>query len=451
MTRRFFVRVVRGLEWIAAAEIEALPGTHVTRTEHRVVHFEARGDPLRLRSLSIVDDLFVTCAELDGLDHTRQSLERLERALGKVPTVEALRLAAAVRHCPSIPRAFFEVVASFLGRRNYNRFEIENAAGRALARHVRATYCTRRDGKPPRADLSFRLHLVGRQALLGLRLFERPLHRRDFKLASRTGSLHPPVAAAMVALAGLQAGTTLTDPFCGVGTIVIEALRRRGDSEAVGLDINDKSVRNTRENAVRAGVAVLAVCGDAGLMPFAAASFQCCVSNLPWQRQIQPSGSFAQHGTKFWSELGRILTPHARAVILTAQPPSAEDLYLAGLVSALAQPVNISGYWATIHVLLRPERTAFTFEPANALGKSLKHWYGHPSRRVDRQSVGQWRARFTAEEASEILAVAGDVQRYLYPNDLPTLHQPVERVGEPPAANSPANAPPFARGRFWSE
>jgi 23S rRNA G2445 N2-methylase RlmL len=49
----------------------------------------------------------------------------------------------------------------------------------------------------------------GAHATIGLRIADRPLHRRAYKRATVAGTLHTPLAAAMVRLAG--AGTLLAE------------------------------------------------------------------------------------------------------------------------------------------------------------------------------------------------------------------------------------------------
>lgn len=50
-----------------------------------------------------------------------------------------------------------------------------------------------------------------------------PLHRRGYRLATGKAPLRPTLAAALLAAAGWRPGEPLLDPFCGSGTIAIEA------------------------------------------------------------------------------------------------------------------------------------------------------------------------------------------------------------------------------------
>ena len=67
----------------------------------------------------------------------------------------------------------------------------------------------------------------------------KPVERRIF-------AMPPRLARIMVNLAGCTPGKTLLDPFCGVGTILQEALLSR--ARVVGVDLNSWCVKAAREN-----------------------------------------------------------------------------------------------------------------------------------------------------------------------------------------------------------
>lgn len=71
--------------------------------------------------------------------------------------------------------------------------------------------------------------------------YNRP--HRDMK----TGLLPPKLARMMVNIAGVQQGATLLDPFCGLGTILQEALLL-GFTNVRGSDIEKKNAKATKEN-----------------------------------------------------------------------------------------------------------------------------------------------------------------------------------------------------------
>jgi hypothetical protein len=270
-----FVRCLAGTEWIAAAELTAGPGASIERVRHREVRFSVPpGTDDELLDLRTVDDVFATVLVADGIGHTRAELPRLARAaLGATVVPDAA------------PDPTVDVVASFLGRRNFNRFEIEDALGPPLARLAGGHHRSRADGSPhPPADVTFRAHLAGDELIVGRRLGAAPRHRRAYKVSSGPGSLHPPLAAAMVLLAGIEPGLRLLDPFCGAATIPGEAVRWEPTTRATGLDASAAVIADAVANTGSLdGVAL--VRGDAARLPVRSSTVDRLVTNPPWGGQ----------------------------------------------------------------------------------------------------------------------------------------------------------------------
>ena len=77
------------------------------------------------------------------------------------------------------------------------------------------------------------------------------LHRKNAVAVS----IHPATAAMLVALAEpyLKENAQILDPFCGVGTMLIERDIRVLAREKYGIDIFGEAIRGARENASYAG------------------------------------------------------------------------------------------------------------------------------------------------------------------------------------------------------
>src|SRR5215472_877670 len=146
-------RCIRGIEWICAAELAGLPGVRVERAGHRLVEAEARPGP-ELLGAATADDLFLLALPLAGAGRERSSLAALRDQCRSLRTDALLTTLQGIRPLP--PNAPFEVVASFLGRRNYTRFEIERAVGEGLEQALGRRFVPgpiEADGHPP---ISFR-------------------------------------------------------------------------------------------------------------------------------------------------------------------------------------------------------------------------------------------------------------------------------------------------------
>jgi hypothetical protein len=160
-------RTIPGAEWIEAAVIDRRLGSNVTMPSHREDR-RCAAPGLELLELGRVDDLFLTCALAREFNHVRASLGRLA---GRASDIDFQRLRHTLRRVREVPRRpRFDVVACFLCRRNYNRFEIEDSLGAAFASETGCRYLSRTHGDKPVTELTFRVHLSGDEAFVGLRL-----------------------------------------------------------------------------------------------------------------------------------------------------------------------------------------------------------------------------------------------------------------------------------------
>src|SRR5436190_23926815 len=139
-------RCVHGLEWVCADEIAStLPAATDLTLARREVTFHLPAPEPRLLALRTVDDVFRRVGAIDNVGAARDAL----------PTL-AKRLAAL--DWPATPGARrFDVVASLEGRRTYNRYAVEAAAGAALAPVIGGTFLDRGDAGG--SELTVRLFL----------------------------------------------------------------------------------------------------------------------------------------------------------------------------------------------------------------------------------------------------------------------------------------------------
>ncbi|RZU03229.1 23S rRNA G2445 N2-methylase RlmL [Kribbella rubisoli] len=235
------VRTVTGLEGLAAEEVVAAGHRVVEVSKRQVVVEWAPGESAPPR---LADDVFVVHGIAVDPGRTRDAL---------TAAIRSLELPAG--------QGAFAVSASFVGVRNYNRFDIEDLVGARLG----GRYYSRRDGAVPPVERSeWRVVLDGKTLWVGLRPYAVPLHRRAWRTRTVRGSLHPPVAAAMARLAGIAPGHTVLDPFCGAGTVLLEAHAIESRARYVGIDRDLAAVGAARANAPGAGAAEAGVAGEGG-------------------------------------------------------------------------------------------------------------------------------------------------------------------------------------------
>ena len=366
----FMARSVRGLEWVVAAEVKGRLGAKITAISHREVHFHLSCLDPQLTALRTVDDVFLTCGVVEGLDRTRASLHRLSeniRELDFATSLSTLRCFRTIRHPDR-----FDVVASSLGRRNYSRFEVEETVGCII--HERLGMVQQPSSQRSGADIAWRIHLQDHKAYVGLRLMPIPLHRRSYRSSPYKGSLHPPVAAAMALLVGLYPDLVFLDPFCGSGTIGIEASCLEDSLRILVSDIDPSAVSLACSATEQSGIQLLPWIADAGRLPLAYRTVDRIVSNIPWERHVERKGCLCFDPSLFWQEIRRVMHSESRFVVLSERPePPTEQLQTHGLCLVLRCPIRLRGCPVFISALTLESHSYPTpIDEYGMLGKELQ-------------------------------------------------------------------------------
>ncbi|AVT31386.1 RNA methyltransferase [Plantactinospora sp. BC1] len=383
---RLVARTVRGIEPVVADEIATLQVGRVSAVAHREVWFDSVDPGPEVLDLRCADDIFLVGTAVYGIGRSRADLRMLGKAASTLPLRELLtrwrRCRGAARQPTSsmrdrrlsgtdgsaplsgtdgsaplsgtdewAPLSGIDVSASFLGRRNFTRFDLEDAVGEPIAAALGLPYHSRRGGvAPPPGGLSWRVTLVDDRALVALRIADRPLHRRAYRRMSRPGSLHPPVAAALVRLVGARDGDRLLDPCCGAGTIPVEAALSGRSLSIVGSDIDRAVVAIAAGNGRDTPVGW--VVADAGRIPLSDDAVDLVLTNPPWDRQVPFAGILAGQQRRFWTELRRVLRPNGRAVLLLSDVDGQlPDVEATGLALRQRYPISLSGTHPEIVVL----------------------------------------------------------------------------------------------------
>lgn len=312
LSQQFVGRTPHGTEWIAAAHAETR-GARVVSVSHREVHLElpATATAAQLTSLRTLDDIFLTARILGPIPPTRDGLHVLRAC-----SLDLERLSEQLRRWRPVDTRTFTVVASALGKRNYGRFELEEALGQAIARGSGFRYEDSRLGTAESNRLSLRLHL-GENTFIGLRVFEQPLHRRAYRVQTGIGSLRPSLGHALGLLAQPLAGQTFLDPFCGAGTIAIELALSGAGLDISASDISPEQVGIAEQNATRAQADVRLSVADASSLPQPTGSVDVLVTNPPWEQQV--ALVTPAPGRSWLEEVTRVLRPDGRLVVLTTR------------------------------------------------------------------------------------------------------------------------------------
>jgi tRNA (guanine6-N2)-methyltransferase len=273
----YWVRTAAGLEKIFLHELQQSFKVTGSDIKHKSVLFSlddnTESDARLLSSLRTADDIYKYIGSCKGIDNTKISVVKITIFFDKYVLPIVMKAANA---------KFIRVTTSFLGRRNFSRFYVENALNAMLFTHTDIAVLSNEEEAPWKAgELRVRIHIEDDEAFFGIGLQDKPLHRRPWKVSSYTAQLHPPLAAAMAIIAKDLEPTKIIDPFCGSGTILIESSLQNSSIKHTGFDISKEAIDIAIENAALARTHI-EFHQDDFYNHYTNAGDYCIVSNPPW-------------------------------------------------------------------------------------------------------------------------------------------------------------------------
>jgi len=134
-------------------------------------------------------------------------------------------------------------------------------------------------------------------------------------------ALRANVAYAALRLAGVGPSTRrVLDPFCGSGTLLLEAGALAPEAELWGSDWRERAVTGTRANLQAAGLARRASLRQADARRLAESwperSVDVLAGNPPFGRRLGSGMNFRDFYARLLEQIDRILAPGGRAVLL---------------------------------------------------------------------------------------------------------------------------------------
>lgn len=335
-------RTVKGLEELLADQLTRHGVAVTERFRPREVLFRTSGGLEEAwPGLRVADDAFVVAGSIAGAGPHKSDLKHLAGRLDP-DRIRAVASTAPASGGWEPGPGPVDVVASIAGPHNYSRYDVEEQVGAELGGILGRAYVSRRHGIPGlgQSAMSWRVSIIDGEAIVGLRWSARPLHRRAYRQATVPGALHPPAAAAMAAICGARRGVLL-DPFCGSGTVLIEAGLQAPLLHLVGLDLDPAALTAAAGNARRAAVGVSLVRCDSARPPVAAGSADVILANPPWGIQVQADGRLS--GPRGWARLLEALRPGGTLVVADDRQEIGTHLSRCGLSLARDLPISLHG------------------------------------------------------------------------------------------------------------
>jgi 23S rRNA G2445 N2-methylase RlmL len=314
-----YALVMPGLEPVAEEEIRQDLRGDVKKTEPGLVVFRLPHIDEAVLGLRTVEDVFLFAWGTDKLTYRAVDLESIERwTRREADWDQLLRIHHAIRPKPK-GKPTFRLVTQMTGTHGYRRVDAGNALGRGLAGKLPASWRHAEEN----AAVEIWLTITGATAVCGLRLSDKTMRHRTYKLEHLSASLRPTVAGAMVRLAEARSGMVVLDPMCGAGTILAEQLQAAreaglGRIEVLGGDRDRAALKAAAINLRRLGTTQLAL-WDGSRLPLADASVDRIISNLPFGKRIGRPEEIGPLLARVVPQFDRVLRPGARAVLLAGE------------------------------------------------------------------------------------------------------------------------------------
>jgi tRNA (guanine6-N2)-methyltransferase len=357
MEIELIARCVRGIEYAVADEIASLVPGRLTLGAREVRFWLPQLDPA-VCGLRTPDDIFLSVGTVEGVGHRKDVLPWLAERVRRMDWRTAVEMVARLRDLPD-PRRF-DVVASLVGRRNYSRYDVEDAIGSVLGVELGARYVSRRPAASASMQpvaLSVRVFVNADTAVIAIRLAADPMHRRPYKQDASRGTLHPPMAAVLARLLSVSSDETVLDPFCGDGTILIEVAGSSPGAVICGSDLDPARIQNAVANAARASADISFSVMDAGRLGLDDQTVDVLVSNPPWNLAVDAAGLLKDGLEPFWAEAARVVSPAGRmGIIVDAELGVSVELPRLGFQMSLVQRVRLAGRLSEIVLCVPPGR-----------------------------------------------------------------------------------------------
>jgi len=203
-----FVVANKGLEDVSLREIQELIKTRGT-IRGGVVEFSPSKmlDICKLcysgqsfKKVMLLFDGFATSEDIGS------TLKNIDEVLKKVDLSEWLTKDSS-----------FKVECSREGNHDFSSNDLESECGGLILDKVKAKVAL------TNPDITFYIYINNKQGYLGIDFAGFDMSKRDYKIFVHPTSIKGNIAYALVRLSGYKPGETLLDPFCGAGTMPIEA------------------------------------------------------------------------------------------------------------------------------------------------------------------------------------------------------------------------------------
>lgn len=273
---KYVAYTTKGLEEVIKLELQQkLREVSIEEIGDKRIIFETGAGFDDLIQLKTVDDLGIFIGQITNIKNPTELVSLLDKSLMQ-------KTREFIKKLRQINNNTFSVTVS-IAKSSLKASEVLSLIQKHIIDNLGWDYV-----EQDHSNFDIRVFIDGKSLYISIRLTKESMHNRVYKLNSKSGSLKPTVAAAMVILAtNFQKKLKVVDNFCGSGTILCEACLT--GNEVYGGDLDSESVDIARKNLNNLGydptdkVKPL----DAKKTNWANKYFDCAISNLPWDKQIE--------------------------------------------------------------------------------------------------------------------------------------------------------------------
>ena len=197
-------------------------------------------DHFDLSEVAASSDTEMKEEDVGGEDLYQFYKQRLMNGTAKIPSLETGK-----KKKKTTFRASCERIGS---KHNFKSDQVEFEVGGAMSEYF--------DNIKPKMedfDVNVRVDVVGSNVIVGTQQNFADLSKRHFCRYRNTVTIKSNLAYVMLRCANLQPNQVILDPFCGSGTILLEALEVEPSLRCVGIDVNRRSIQGAQENAKAEG------------------------------------------------------------------------------------------------------------------------------------------------------------------------------------------------------
>jgi tRNA (guanine6-N2)-methyltransferase len=240
-------------------------------------------------------------------------------ALPQEGALETIRCEVAARAVPQMDLArSFRVTSRRNGDHDFSSMDVQRAAGAALVERYACAVDLEN------YDVEVRVDVFGQTCLVGIQLTQKVLSKRYWRVFQPRAAIKSNVAYAMLRFARLDQGQgALLDPFCGSGTMLIEAAQIYPDLELFGSDMHGATMVGAQINAKALGLGQRIHFQQADarrLRPvYPEAYFNAVVTNPPFGVRMGQQVNFFHLYRLFIEQVWSLLQPGGLLVMLVSK------------------------------------------------------------------------------------------------------------------------------------